>query len=71
MSTRSYTVTYWHTGDDGTHREPGETVTLDPDGDEVRRRVQDGFIRLTAEVKAEKAKAEKAEQKADAKASEK
>lgn len=63
MSNRSYTVTYWHTGDDGTYREPGDTVTLDPEGDEVRRRTQDGFIRLTTEVKAEKAETKASEKK--------
>lgn len=53
MSTKRYTVAYWHTGDDGTHREPGDSVSLDPDGDEVRRRVSDGFIREAAPAKAE------------------
>lgn len=62
MSTKRYEVTYWHTGDDGKKREPGDVVSLDPEGDEVRRRTADAFLREAAP---------KSEAKAEAKADEK
>lgn len=63
MSTKQhYEVTYWHTGDDGKQREPGDRIDLDPQGAEARRRLSDGFIR-EASAKTEHKAAAKADEK--------